>query len=188
MRFSAALCAPANLLRQEQQARGRRHRRHHPAADRRAEAERLQQHLARHPVRKVALMVTCAAQNSEGLRKVGDFGATALPSRHDHDSFHRRFHTRLPASSPRLPGTRAHRAATSGECPAAAAPRSASAVLYRPATLGVALPGLAAGPPTPWCWSSPQPWSSGIAKAFGHTGGGDHAVRGGPRRVPKSVI
>ena len=54
-------------------------------------------------------------------------------------------HTRLSASSPRLPGTRAHRAATSGECPAAAAPRSASAILYRPATLGVALPGLAAG-------------------------------------------
>jgi hypothetical protein len=59
--------------------------------------------------------------------------------------FHRRFHTRLPASSPRLPGTRAHRAATSGECPAAAAPRSASAILHRPAALGVALPDLAAG-------------------------------------------
>src|ERR1700719_2127973 len=27
----------------------------------------------------------------------------------------------------------------------------------------------------------PQPWSSGVAKAFGHTGGGDQAVRSGPR-------
>ena len=63
---------------------------------------------------------------------------------HDHDSFHRRFHTRLPASSPRLLGTRAHRAATSGECPAAAAHRSDLALLHGPTSLGLALPGLAA--------------------------------------------
>ena len=65
---------------------------------------------------------------------------------HDHDSFHRRFHTRLPASSPRLLGTRAHRAATSGECPAVTAPRSDLALLHGPTSLGLALPDLAAGP------------------------------------------
>jgi len=35
-----------------------------------------------------------------------------------------------------------------------------------------------------WCWSSQQPWSSGIAKASGCTGGGDHAVRGDLKSPP----
>jgi hypothetical protein len=33
-----------------------------------------------------------------------------------------------------------------------------------------------------------NPWSSGIAKASGSTGGGDHAVWGDPRWAPRSVI
>src|SRR6266540_1279602 len=65
---------------------------------------------------------------------------------HYHYSFHRRFHPRFPPSKPSLAGTRTHCPSTSSECPAAAAPRSASALLHRPAPLGVALPGLAAGP------------------------------------------
>src|SRR5258705_11047217 len=65
---------------------------------------------------------------------------------HDHDSLHRRSHPRFPASSPCLAGTRAYCPSTSSECPAATAPRSASALLHGPAPLGVALPSLAAGP------------------------------------------
>jgi hypothetical protein len=37
------------------------------------------------------------------------------------------------------------------------------------------------------CWSNQQPWSSGIAKASGSPGGGDHAVWDGPDD-PRSVI
>src|SRR5229473_3566094 len=92
-----------------------------------------------HPVR------LCLRKTPKDRERLEIFAPPPYGRGHDHDSFHRRFRTRLPASSPRLPGTRAHRAATSSECPAAAAPRSASAILHRPATLGVALPGLAAG-------------------------------------------
>ena len=88
----------------------------------------------------------CLLKTPKDRERLEIFAPPPYRRGHDHGSFHRRFPTRLPASSPRLPGTRAHRAATSGECPATAAPRSASAILYRPATLGVALPGLAAGP------------------------------------------
>ena len=48
-----------------------------------------------------ALRAACAlqrpvpAQNSEGLRKVGDLAPPPYHRGHDHDSFHRRFHTRL---------------------------------------------------------------------------------------------
>ena len=78
----------------------------------------------------------CLLKTPKGRERLEIFAPPPYRRGHDHDSFRRRFHTRLPASAPRLPGTRAHRAATSGECPAAAAPRSASAILYRPATLG----------------------------------------------------
>src|ERR1700730_2210411 len=87
----------------------------------------------------------CLLKTPKDRERLEIFAPPPYRRGHDYDSFHRRFHTRLPASSPRLPRTRAHRDATSGECPAAAAPRSASAILYRPATLGVALPALAAG-------------------------------------------
>src|SRR5260370_39847345 len=65
---------------------------------------------------------------------------------HDHDSFRPCFPAFFPRSSPRLPGTRARRPATSSCCAASTAPRSASALLHRPASLGVALSTLAAGP------------------------------------------
>src|ERR1700730_14900813 len=71
-----------------------------------------------------------------------------LPYRrwHDHDSVYRHFHPRVPLSSPRLPGTRAHWPSASSKRPATAAPRSDSALLHGPTSLGLALPGLAAGP------------------------------------------
>src|SRR5262245_45433765 len=33
---------------------------------------------------------------------------------------------------------------------------------------------------TRWHWSSPQPWLTGIARASGSTGAGDHVVQDGP--------
>src|SRR6266850_2192779 len=36
---------------------------------------------------------------------------------------------------------------------------------------------------TRWYWSSPQPWSSGIARASDSIGAGDHVVRDGPGPV-----
>src|SRR4029077_540269 len=39
-----------------------------------------------------------------------------------------------------------------------------------------------------WYWSSPQPWSSGIARVSGSIGAGDHVVRDDPRSVQTSVI
>jgi hypothetical protein len=53
------------------------------------------------------------------------------------------FDLRIPCSPPRLAG--AYRPATSGDCPAATASRSAAAFIPRPAPVGVALPDLAAG-------------------------------------------
>jgi hypothetical protein len=38
---------------------------------------------------------------------------------------------------------------------------------------------------TRWYWSSPQPWSRGIARASGSIGAGDHVVRDGPGSVPQ---
>jgi hypothetical protein len=87
------------------------------------------------------------AQNSELPRKLRDFGATARHRRrHDHDSVYRHFHPCLPLSSSRLPGTPTHWPAASSERPATAAPRADSALLDGPTSLGLALPGLAAGP------------------------------------------
>src|SRR6202047_2735788 len=90
--------------------------------------------------------MVCLLKTPKGRERLEIFAPPPYRRGHDHDSFHRRFHTGLPASSPRLLGTRAHRAATSGECPAAAAPRSDLALLHGPTSLGLALPGLAAGP------------------------------------------
>ena len=42
------------------------------------------------------------------------------------------------------------------------------------------------GSSAPWYSSNRRRWSNGIAKAFGSTGGGDHAVPDAPRRAPKS--
>src|SRR5712691_8740745 len=41
---------------------------------------------------------------------------------------------------------------------------------------------------TQWYCSNPQPWSSGIAKASGSIGVGDHAVWDGPGSAQKCVI
>src|ERR1700719_132487 len=103
--------------------------------------------------------------------------------RHDHHSVHRHFRRRLSVSSPRLPGDRVDWPATSSERSAAAAPRSGSALLHGPTSLDLALPSLAAGPQRHGGRQAGNrgPVSSGIAKAFGFTGGGDHAVQGGSR-------
>jgi hypothetical protein len=70
------------------------------------------------PMKAVARL--CLVKTPKGRERLESFAPPPYRRGHDHDSFHRRFHTRLPASSPRLLGTRAHRAATSGECPAVA--------------------------------------------------------------------
>src|ERR1700730_15667312 len=88
----------------------------------------------------------CLLKTPKGRKRLEIFAPPPYRRGHNHDSFHRRFHTRLPASSPRLLGTRAHRAATSGECPAATAPRSDLALLHGPTSLGLALAGSAANP------------------------------------------
>ena len=43
------------------------------------------------------------------------------------------------------------------------------------------LPGFGHRSSTQWCWSSRQPWSTGIARASSSIGGGDHAVPDDPR-------
>src|SRR5712672_2315707 len=96
---------------------------------------------------------SCACSKLRICRESPDILAP-LPyrRRHDHDSVHRPFHPRLQVSSPHLP--------------AAAAPRSATALLRGPTSLGLALPGLAAGPQRRGV-GNPQPGPVGIAKAFG---------------------
>src|ERR1700730_6524586 len=72
----------------------------------------------------------CLLKTPKDRERLEIFAPPPYRRGHDHDSFHRRFHTGFPASSPRFLGTRAHRAATSGECPAATAPRSDLAILH----------------------------------------------------------
>jgi len=88
----------------------------------------------------------CLLKIPKGREKLEIFAPPPYRRGHAHNSFRPRFPALVPRSQPRLPGALARRPATSGDCPAAATPWSASALLHRPAPLGVALPGLAAGP------------------------------------------
>jgi hypothetical protein len=59
----------------------------------------------------VATLYLCLLKTPKDREGLAIFAPPPYRRGHDHDPFHRRFHTRLPASSPRLPGTRARRAA-----------------------------------------------------------------------------
>jgi hypothetical protein len=86
------------------------------------------------PIKAVARL--CLVKTPKGREWLESFAPPPYRRGHNHDSFDHGFHTRLPASSPRLLGTRAHRAATSGECPTATAPRSDLDLLHGPTSLG----------------------------------------------------
>jgi hypothetical protein len=88
----------------------------------------------------------CLLKTRNCLESLAIFAPLPYRRWHDHNSVYRHFHPRLPVSSPRLPGTRAHWPAASSERPTTAAPRADSALLHGPTSLGLALPGLAAGP------------------------------------------
>src|SRR5882762_854125 len=88
----------------------------------------------------------CLVKTPKGRESLEIFAPPPYRRGHGHNSFHPRFPALVPCSQPRLTGARARRPAPSSDRHAAAAPGSASALLHRPAPLGVALPDLAAGP------------------------------------------
>ena len=106
--------------------------------------------------------------------------------RHDHYSICSRVRALVPVSQPSVAGTRACRAATSADHLAAATPSPPSGFIPPIGSCGCAFTEYGRGSLAPWYSSNPRRWSNGIAKAFGSTGGGDHAVPDAPRRAPKS--
>jgi len=127
------------------------------------------------------------SKSPQGRGRLVIFTSRPYRDGHGDDSLCRCIDLTFPFSQPRRARTQAPRSSASAGRSAPTTPRSTSALspgsasrvlLYRiwPQVIDA------------WYWSSPQPWSSGIAKASDSFGGGDPVVRDGPGSVQKSVI